>query len=729
VSLIQAAARRLARHATQGDLALLPILLVAAWERLAHLEQTDWSMDSAAVYQIAQDALIRHAVPVTGILNSINAFGGPAPIYLYLPFVLLRDPIFGAVATALFNIIGVGLTYLFARRYLGYPAAVVCASLFAVAAWPVFFSRYIWQTNLLAPLAVILVMLIASGLVRGRPGWLMWAWPLWGVMAQIHPAALALGGLLVAGWALAPRTVRWRDALVGAALTEVLFLPTQIFEVVNHFYDVHIFLSYSRNHAIINLETVRTYLMLTNLPPWVPWHGSLLYRVIHPLVPVLVAGAMLSAAASVITLAVRGWRASAMSGGLATLWASVRGAIAWAQAPEQAAWRLRLLLVLWPGVLLLSQLRHYSPVYSHYLMTAVPAEFLLVGLLAQDALRVLDAWGSAAWWRLLAWRRAIATMAVGVPLALVITTQLTAAPAQFPELMSYPLGPEKAGLTLARQIAQRDHVTLVVFQPDFFTREAVRYLLNNGYSPGAPAQIVEPDRCLPLPARTHARTLFLFSGPRAYSESVLRALPGVRDLFAGGPAAAYFRAYELTPDELFASLPSVTSSTDPALATVFGGQIGLERLVGVPAVAGSAPRLATLVDFVAPVAPVPFTTVYAVTLSVPGLVESGTGQAVCVADRWLAGERALLFSAGMPVTPSVAPGDPPRVQVSVSRSTYEIPDLRLGLIPLESAYVMANMHFFLPVPPAVSLPATCVAHPTDCANGMLTLTLASSRSP
>jgi hypothetical protein len=725
VTVVQAVVCWLSRRFTRRDLALVPILGVAAWERLAHLEWTDFGMDEAGVYHIAQDALVRHAIPVTSVLASIGYFNQALPVYFYLPFVLLRDPIFGTLATALANIVLVDMTYGLARRYLGYPAAVVSALLLAVAAWPVFDSRQIWPPDLVAPALTAMVLVIASGVARGRAGWLPWALVLWNVAIQFHPAALALVGLLVVGWALAPRTVRWRDVLLGAAITVAFFVPTVMWEVGSNFIDLRVLRTYSHGGAVINLEAVKMYLRLANIPDWVPWRGTPLFALTHALVQVLVGGAALYGMVSVIVPAVRGWRAAAPRRGPPSPMASVRSAFAWVRAPGQAGWRIRLLVVLWPALVLISQLRHYSAIQPHYLLPALPTQFLLVGLLAQDAFVALRAWGAAAGRpQQLPWRRTASALALGLPLAALCVAHLTAAPAQYPSLIAFPIGPEKAGLTLARQIVRRDHVTLVEFQPDFFSREAVRYLLENGYSPGVPAQIVEPDRCLPLPARTDARTLYLFSGPKAFSEGVLRALSGVRDLFAGGPAAAYFRAYEVTPDQLFASLPAVASTTDSAPATVFGGQIGLQRLVSVPAEASGAPRMAALVSFVAPQASAQFATIYVITLGVQGPEGWTSGQTACVADRWFVGERALLIPASVPLPPIVASVGPPHARVSMSQYTYDFPEVHLGPLPLESAYVMANMHFFAPAPPLVPLPAACLARPTDCADGTLTLTLA-----
>jgi hypothetical protein len=55
---------------------------------------------------------------------------------------------------------------------------------------------------------------------------------------------------------------------------------------------------------------------------------------------------------------------------------------------------------------------------------------------------------------------------------------------------------------------------------------------------------------------------------------------------------------------------------------------------------------------------------------------------------------------------------------------YDIPDTHFGPWRLESAYALANMHFFLPLPAPTELPAVCAVHTEDCANGAVAVTLA-----
>jgi hypothetical protein len=709
------------------DLALLPLLALAAWGRLAHLERTGFVLDQAGIYAMARDAVARHALPATGIISSIQTFNAPAVIYAYLPFALLPDPAIGAWATALANVLAVALAYGFARRYLGYVAAVVSAALFAVAAWPVFYSRTIWQQNLLPPLVMALVLLVAAGLAGSKARWLAWALPLWALLIQLHPTTAPLGGLLAAGWLLAPRTVRRRDVVIGAVAAALLFVPTLLWELTSHFYDVRAFLQYGRGRSVTDLTTVREFLRIADLPYWLPWHGTLTYRALFTLDWALVVASAALVAWRVLAEARVGWRGHAPSKMPRPWWAAVGGALAWAQAPERARWRIDALLLLWPGLVIASQLRHLSDVHPFYLIPTLPVQFLLVGALAEAVWR--GGRGGAAGGRgrgvssraIPAWARGALAGALLLALVLVALGQVAASPGRYPQLDVNPLAAERAGLTQARAIVARDHLALAVLEPDFFTRDSVRYLLANGYPLGVPTQLVESDRCLTLAGAGGGVALYLFSGPATYAEQVVRVPAGGRDLFANGPAAAYFRAYEVAPDALLASLPSAIPTGAPAPSARFGTEAALTRLAYVPP-ALVVPALAAVAEFTAPFASAPFATAYIMELSLAGGGGVTAMSANCNADHWIAGERAVYFFGQE--LPATAGGTVP-ARITLRRYTYPIPDPHIGPLRLETAYTLATIHFYLPLPPATSLPATCDA---GCADGVLTAALA-PRSP
>src|SRR5207237_8330923 len=94
--------------------------------------------------------------PTTSNIASIRIVNPPVVIYLLmLPAAFSANPLWAVVFVALLNVLAVLLPYLFTRRYFGRLTAVLAALLYATASEPVFFSRFIWQQNMIAPFVVL----------------------------------------------------------------------------------------------------------------------------------------------------------------------------------------------------------------------------------------------------------------------------------------------------------------------------------------------------------------------------------------------------------------------------------------------------------------------------------------------------------------------------------------------------------------------------------------------
>src|SRR6185437_12112717 len=76
--------------------------------------------------------------------------------------------------------------------------------------------------------------------------------------------------------------------------------------------------------------------------------------------------------------AARGVDGSADAGGVAggISWrAQVAGGLRWMRAEGQTRWRLDLVVLLWPTLILVAQIRHTTPIEPHYLIATFPAQF------------------------------------------------------------------------------------------------------------------------------------------------------------------------------------------------------------------------------------------------------------------------------------------------------------------------------------------------------------------
>src|SRR2546422_8562132 len=104
------------------------------------------------IFRMAHDAIYHGLIPATSNIASIRIVNPPAVIYLFVfPAAFSANPLWGVIYVGLFNVIAVLLTYIFVRRYYGRLAAVIASLLYATTFNPIYYSRFIWQQNLVAP--------------------------------------------------------------------------------------------------------------------------------------------------------------------------------------------------------------------------------------------------------------------------------------------------------------------------------------------------------------------------------------------------------------------------------------------------------------------------------------------------------------------------------------------------------------------------------------------------
>src|SRR6266581_5312247 len=166
---------------------IYPILGIAAFLRFYQIATTEFDEDQAMVFRMAHDAINHGLLPATSNIASIRIVNPPAVIYLFmLPAAFSANPLWCAIYVALFNIIAVLLTYIFVRRFYGRLAAIIASLLYATAAVPLEYSRFIWQLNLVAPFVVLFMFTLFKGVVERRKGWLFPALLLLGILFQLH---------------------------------------------------------------------------------------------------------------------------------------------------------------------------------------------------------------------------------------------------------------------------------------------------------------------------------------------------------------------------------------------------------------------------------------------------------------------------------------------------------------------------------------------------------------
>jgi len=262
-----------------------PILFVAAFLRFYQINTTEFDEDQAMVFRMAHDAIYHGLLPATSNIASIRIVNPPAVIYLLmLPAAFSANPLWGAVFVGLFNVIAVLLTYIFVRRYYGRIAAIITSLLYATAAEPLYFSRFIWQQNLIAPFVVLFIFTLFWGVVDRRKGWLFPALLLLGILFQLHETTIILGVPLLVALLLAPGTVRWRDFALGIASLVLIFSTYLVWEFSTKFFDLNVILSVAKLRAHFDNQALTYYTLFLSPYERVPTDT---HTLLYALVPLL----------------------------------------------------------------------------------------------------------------------------------------------------------------------------------------------------------------------------------------------------------------------------------------------------------------------------------------------------------------------------------------------------------------------------------------------------------
>ncbi|HEY4721306.1 MAG TPA: hypothetical protein VII92_05640, partial [Anaerolineae bacterium] len=181
---------RTPQRATRFEIvAVVLVLLLAAYLRLNHLEWTEFKTDEAHLSQLAYDMARHGQIPLTSIGSSVGAANLPLAAWLLaIPYAVSSDPIVATGFIALTNVAAVVLCCLMFQQWLRTilpPSAVMRGALmatllFAAAPWSVIYSRKIWANDFL-PLFVV-----------------GWAWTGWLAFARRRSYALIGHAVLLA---------------------------------------------------------------------------------------------------------------------------------------------------------------------------------------------------------------------------------------------------------------------------------------------------------------------------------------------------------------------------------------------------------------------------------------------------------------------------------------------------------------------------------------------------
>jgi len=467
------------------------ILLVAVFLRFYQINTTEFDDDQAKIYRMAYDAVHHGLLPTTSDVASIGIAHPPGLIYFFMPIAALSaNPLWGAVLTALFTSVAALLTYFFTRRYYGRFAAIAAALLYATAARPLNYARFIWQPNLMPPFVVLFMFALYWGVVERRKGWLFPALFLLGVLYQMHPTTLLLAIPLLVAVVLAPGTLRWRDLALAVVSLLIIFFPYLLWEAFTHLVDVQTVFNLAKQHARTDNQALQFYRLFLIPYDRPPTNTNTAVGVLAPIltwltvaVPLLVLGGFTTAG---IVLLRSKWQ------GFRTWWTELRA------NPARCG---LLLLLIWQIVPLLILSHHAVDLHAQYFLMFMPGPFILIGLFLSKAVEWLKARGGQ--WSIL--RYGVYTIT-----ALVFIAQLLGSTAAVIDASSgnfndrsfhpYPyhndLRSLQNALGEADQLARQRHLDRVYVTTDFATQTALRYLAEQMQTP---TTLFDASSCLVLP--------------------------------------------------------------------------------------------------------------------------------------------------------------------------------------------------------------------------------------
>ncbi len=734
-------------------------LVVGAFLRLYWLGRSPFYSDSALLYLEVARSAPDHLLAGTGIYSSLLALN--MPLYTLLLYPFANDPQGWTLWQAAANVVAVGLLYIWAESAFGRWAALAGGLLFATALYDTYMSGYIWQNCLLLPVVIGALYTLHLGMVQRRRHWFIPHVLLMAVAIQIHPIAVAFLPLTVVGLAMGWAAVTWYDFYLGVAGAAALYIPTVLFEVASHGYDLPIYLAYLAAPKVLDGQTVRQISAALGPRPW-DWLGAdtryaAVARALPWLEPVVVGLVVVSLVWLAVMVVARplvwvarwardftprpplprgeGEEARDLTPGPSPVRGRGEKGEAW------RVWRARLLVVGAPLVFLALTLRHASPVYAHYVFVITPPLYVAVGAFlaglpgqvrwaarwvacrtpwpplprgegenAGKLGRWLGRMGRAAPGGALA---ALAAVVIVAQVALTGAFTLAFASGESPASTwgAIPTTSYTAALAAAARAAVGLHARQVYLAGDPTDTYMGLYWAqrqnNLAGSAGPHWTAYTPDACVLTPPAGDGAAPTLVMGGSGLAIQTLLAAPGTRAL--GKLTLARDATYPLV-----AVAPNAVALGAKGVAVV-NGELRLDRAFILPAGGGLPARAVTLWTALRSTPPGPAVTIYHFHFL---FQETNGGQRsvweTCAPGSWVAGEGVVVVAplpagARMDAAPAVI----------VSRETHSWWRPQIGGLTLETAKELSLDPVVLPLSRTYG---PGLAHPTQAELDAATIT-------
>jgi 4-amino-4-deoxy-L-arabinose transferase-like glycosyltransferase len=205
---------------------IVVILALAAVLRLGWPGLTEFKADEARLLALALDMAQGHGLALRGISSSVGFPNFPMSVWLYALPVWIWPHVYAATLfTGWLNLLAVAAAYWFVRRYWGVRAALAAALLLAVSPWAIIFSRKIWAQNLLPLFVMGWAISGVLAFVERRPKFIWLHLLFLAIAVQIHLAAAALGVVTAVYLLIFWRRIDWKWLAAGGLAGVVTAVP------------------------------------------------------------------------------------------------------------------------------------------------------------------------------------------------------------------------------------------------------------------------------------------------------------------------------------------------------------------------------------------------------------------------------------------------------------------------------------------------------------------------
>ena len=358
------AVRGLSLGSLLAGVALIFILLLAAWLRWDRLDYLEFNDDQAWSLNRAYEFVSRGEFPLAGDITSVGIRQGPVEIWLLaIPAAISRDPRVATGFVGLLQVLAVLGTYHLAGKYFGRMAGLLAATLFAVNPWAIQYARKLWPDDMMPLFTILFFTTLFAAVVQRRRLLLALSCALLAAMFLTHPSGVLYAPLLLLVVLLFWRRLGPKPLVLGAVLGLVVSLPYLFYEFTRGFHSLRLFANVGTAGASVDLEALK--------------HVS----------------AMASARyyPTMMGYGFRGnWALPAMDlqndlclwllyAGLAVcLWHLARWL--WLRRPAGYEWEKYLLVLLWFAVPVAASARHSMTMYPNYFLVVYPVQFILIAL-------------------------------------------------------------------------------------------------------------------------------------------------------------------------------------------------------------------------------------------------------------------------------------------------------------------------------------------------------------